>query len=427
MTPAKAAPSLLLFIFFSCAMWLPTRSAAAEDMEWQFYEDADQGQKTASLIYGVPETDAFQVSGMCEAKPGGPFSILTFGADIGMLEANKEVELRFSGGGFDHAVKGKIHRDSGEEGLSGVAVELAGDDPLWGAMDEKESLDYLVPGYKAATLDFTRGRDKIKQFVQACRAYAAAPNGGQADAKATPSDSNAEKDAFDNAKELGTIEGWEAFIANYPSGFHADLARAYIKKLGAADAPSTAGAPPSNGVTGLNVTSVTYAKGTFVKNGPSSWVEQGENGSAIFRFKETSRNEREVLLFDPSRKVVISLSIATGAILYGPEGKPLAKLYDIVATAGGEVMTTAPVPAPKPAAKKATTKPGCRKGQIMVDGKCMSKQKAVGYCGPGYRPQGGKCVQGFVAPKPRPAPQPSQHGCKPGLVWSPQEGCHEDD
>ena len=27
------------------------------------------------------------------------------------------------------------------------------------------------------------------------------------------------------------MEAWQAFLTNYPSGFHADLARAYIKKL----------------------------------------------------------------------------------------------------------------------------------------------------------------------------------------------------
>ncbi len=37
--------------------------------------------------------------------------------------------------------------------------------------------------------------------------------------------------AFDSAKELGTADAWNAFLANYPTGFHADLARAYVKKL----------------------------------------------------------------------------------------------------------------------------------------------------------------------------------------------------
>lgn len=44
----------------------------------------------------------------------------------------------------------------------------------------------------------------------------------------------AEKEAFEAAKELGTVEAWDAFLSNYSKGFRADLARAYVKKLGAA-------------------------------------------------------------------------------------------------------------------------------------------------------------------------------------------------
>jgi len=43
-----------------------------------------------------------------------------------------------------------------------------------------------------------------------------------------------EKQAFDSAKELGTVEAWDAFLNTYPSGFYSDLARAYVKKLGEA-------------------------------------------------------------------------------------------------------------------------------------------------------------------------------------------------
>ena len=59
------------------------------------------------------------------------------------------------------------------------------------------------------------------------------------------------KEAFEAAKELGTAEAWNAFLESYPSGFHADLARAYLKKLGApapkaetAEEPKKRDAPP---------------------------------------------------------------------------------------------------------------------------------------------------------------------------------------
>ncbi|MEX1060937.1 MAG: hypothetical protein WED13_07935, partial [Methyloceanibacter sp.] len=162
-------PTTLFLCLLAGAFGWPsfaTRAAAADSfMEWQFYESNDpdnKGRMTARLVYGVPETDNIQVSGVCDAgaSTSAKFSSVTFGADIGDLETGKEIELRVSGGGFDHALKGQIHRATGEEGLSGVLVNLEHDNPLWGAMDEKDSLDYLVPGYKAATLDLGRGRDK---------------------------------------------------------------------------------------------------------------------------------------------------------------------------------------------------------------------------------------------------------------------------
>ena len=83
-----------------------------------------------------------------------------------------------------------------------------------------------------------------------------------------------------------------------------------------------------------------------------------------------------------------------------------------------------PTPAPKMAAPKKAAAPKCRSRSVLVDGKCILKSNAAGYCGPGYRVKNGKCVPGaYVAPKPK----PSSHGCPPGQVWSPQELCHYDD
>jgi hypothetical protein len=49
------------------------------------------------------------------------------------------------------------------------------------------------------------------------------------------------REAFEAAKELGTPEAWNAFLTSFPRGFYADLARAYLKKLG----EDGAAAPPA--------------------------------------------------------------------------------------------------------------------------------------------------------------------------------------
>lgn len=49
---------------------------------------------------------------------------------------------------------------------------------------------------------------------------------------------------FEAAKALGTVEAWDAFLSHYPTGFHADLARAYVKKLAEQPAATPAATPP---------------------------------------------------------------------------------------------------------------------------------------------------------------------------------------
>jgi uncharacterized protein YecT (DUF1311 family) len=67
---------------------------------------------------------------------------------------------------------------------------------------------------------------------------------GVSQGRALAEDAAAEKDAFEAAKELGTVEAWDAFLSNHPTGFYADLARAYVKKL-AGEPAAEGSAPPS--------------------------------------------------------------------------------------------------------------------------------------------------------------------------------------
>jgi hypothetical protein len=62
-------------------------------------------------------------------------------------------------------------------------------------------------------------------------------------AQASTSDVS-EKKAFEAAKELGTIEALEAFLTNFPKGFRADLARAYVRRLGSGQAKPEAQSAP---------------------------------------------------------------------------------------------------------------------------------------------------------------------------------------
>lgn len=233
---------------------------------------------------------------------------------------------------------------------------------------------------------------------------------------AEPSDS-AEKDAFNAAKELGTVDAWNAFLGNYATGFHADLARAYLKKLG--DQPAAA-APPAD-----DFPAVAGSWGGIVRDGP------GQN----YRKVDSLDEGQPVTLM--GRTDVVENGFPWFKIAYEEEGNGY-QWGGILCSTGAERPDLYKICPPAPSkrqgstAAKPVTQKACAAGRVLIDGKCIERGAAAGYCGPGYRPQGGKCVQGYQAPK-RKTPLSSEQtnavkkGCPKGQVWNAAEGCHEDD
>ncbi|MDH4981659.1 SH3 domain-containing protein [Hyphomicrobium sp. D-2] len=242
-------------------------------------------------------------------------------------------------------------------------------------------------------------------------------------------ESNAEKDAFAAAKELGTADAWNAFLANFPTGFHADLARAYIKSLSseaqpAAEAPipeATVGAPQDD----LPIPAASW--GGIVRDGP------GQNHGKVASLSE---GEPVILM---ARTEVVENGFPWFKIAFSSGSKTGYQWGGILCSTGAErpdIFKTCTVkkPAPRAAAATGQARAKCSSGQVRIDGKCIKKSAAAGYCGPGFRPEGGKCVQGY-----KPPPQQAKSslsgeqrkalnkGCPRGQVWSAAEGCHEDD
>ena len=440
-------------------------ASADDDMQWSFSEanePENKGRLTARLSYGVPETDNIQVTGVCDGSPSTSvkFASLTFGADLGKdMKPNDPVDLRFSGGGFERTVKGTVHLPQAEEGIAGVHLDLEHDDPLWQAFLEKQQLDYSVPGYRASSINLTRGRDNLKAFNEACKAYAAAILGSGSDDKSVgdtqqAAASSPEKDAFDSAKELGTIEGWNAFLGNYSSGFYADLARAYVKKLqaGADAGPGAGNAPPQQpdpqalGPTMAPISKIPPIKEFATLPYPAKRSCSSRDGlrshssttPARIGFAHFSGPQRDVYWIDYQGRAHNYITIKAGQATQVDTF--LTHPWMITDAKGNciEIVLPRPVvsvvrfgspPQPKTTSAKPTK---CRRGYVKVDGRCIRKRDAATSCGPGYRLQGNKCVQGYQPPPPQ-AQRPSwqiegiKHGCKPGLAWNAQEGCHEND
>lgn len=265
---------------------------------------------------------------------------------------------------------------------------------------------------------------------------------------ATPSAgaaASAEKDAFNSAKELGTVDAWNAFLNTYPTGFHADLARAYLKKLNEQPAspaqtqteapalpPSSAraGERPCSELSGLRPEhSREPTKITFVnKSGmyrSFMWVDfdgrlqdyGGVNSGDQMTF-DTFRTHPWVVATGPGDCLQIFMPAAEPATV------ELVHLPADDAPQRPAAETREKQPEKQAAPKK---KPlVCAKNYKLQNGKCVLLQNcgknayrsAEGdcYCNKGYRMQNGKCVwphdkQGFeVAPW-------KKSGCK---TWQAQ-------
>ena len=268
-TSAGRLAAALLAVIAACAI---TSLAHAQDekLTWSVGRfDADDRSKGAYLRLAVPETDAVQVDGACGPDTGEGNSELHFATDIGALQDGARVDMRFSGGGEEHTLIGEVKGANAEVGITGVVVRLAHDHELWQVLRRQDDVSYQVPGYNAATLELASGRRDIARFLRICKALkneeskaitvteksdeeedadvaeATDEEAEETAAADTADEEPDEKEAFEAAERLGTAAAWRAFLANFPNGFRADMARAHLKKLKDETASDDLPPPPS--------------------------------------------------------------------------------------------------------------------------------------------------------------------------------------
>lgn len=253
-------------------------------------------------------------------------------------------------------------------------------------------------------------------------AFAQAPN-------ASEKSGTSEKEAFEAAKELGTVEAWDAFLSNFPTGFHADLARAYVKKLGEAK-PAPAAAAPAAAYDDFPVVAGSW--GGIVRDKPGKQYRQIDS---LEEGEEITLMGRSDVMEDgyPWFKIAYrdgKIGFKWGGILCAV-GVERADVYKVCPTPLKRHVEQPRREEPKREEPKKAAQ-GCAKGRVKVDGRCVLKQDAATHCGPGFRLQGNKCVAGYKPPKPQ-EKLPSwqieaiKKGCPKGMGWNAQEGCHEND
>jgi len=154
------------------AMTLSTIAAAAgaSQMTWHYarYLHEDPFQTRLTLFYSVPETDRAQVVAKCLIGNSGTYASMNISTDVGSLGANTNVQVQFTGRGFDHVVDASVVRAE-EVGIDGVSIALNLDSPLWQAIRVRSELYYNVTGFTARRLPLDGSSDPTQRFLSDCR------------------------------------------------------------------------------------------------------------------------------------------------------------------------------------------------------------------------------------------------------------------
>lgn len=254
---------------------------------------------------------------------------------------------------------------------------------------------------------------------------------GGGEAFAQDADAVAAKDAFEVAKELGTEDAWNAFLGSYPTGFYADMARAYLKKV--AEPSETIAPVPSSARASEHQCSERTALRSEKSSEPTKITFVNKSG--MYRsflwidFEGNLQdygglNAGEQITFDTYRTHPWMVATGPGDCLqiFMPAAEPATvELFRL------DADNPKPLTPPKAKPTEAKKKPlVCGKNYKLRNGECVLLQNcgknayrsAEGdcYCKKGYQMRKGKCIwpqdkKGFeVAPW-------KKSGCK---TWQAQ-------
>lgn len=260
-----------------------------------------------------------------------------------------------------------------------------------------------------------------------------------------------EKDAFQTAKDLGTADAWKAFLGSYPTGFHADMARAYLKKVegdsaGDRGPTATAPAPTPSSARAIERTCAEQddirsptrsepSKITFVNSSGMyraiAWItseghvqDYGGINSGDQVTYDTYGMHAWMIMTGPGDCLQIFQAAAEPSTV---DLKRLAADDGKAAAAPRKSSASKPVKESKPAKKKPLV---CAKNYKLKNGRCVllqncgknARRNPEGdcHCNKGYQMKGGKCVwpqdkQGFeVAPWKKGGCKSLQSQCSKG-------------
>ncbi len=143
-------------------------AAAANGFVWQFAKTQD-GPPGASLVYGLPETDAVQLFATC--RQDRPNVTIILGSDVASAAAGSALQLNIRGQSFQKQYRASAEVPASGEGLTGFIFDVALNDPLWNAFAAESSVSYGLKQLRDR-LPLAGSSLPLSKFISSCSSLA---------------------------------------------------------------------------------------------------------------------------------------------------------------------------------------------------------------------------------------------------------------
>lgn len=154
---------------------LPTPQAAVPPVAdaglvWMFSSFDNQ----ASLVHGIPETDAMDFMATC-ARRSGRISVQLLEAEVVGLTPGSPIAVTLSAGGFSRTYPGVGSPFDQIVGASLPEVEISAGDPVWSAIIREANLTVAAGPVWRGTLSLAGSAGPARQLLAACSEAAPPP------------------------------------------------------------------------------------------------------------------------------------------------------------------------------------------------------------------------------------------------------------
>ncbi len=140
------------------------------EMVWMF----SSAGNTATLVHGVPETDASNFSASC-VRGSGKMTVTVLDSSVPGVVPGSALPITFSAGSFARTYPGIGSPMDQIVGASLPEVQIPAADPLWSAMIRETTLGVAVAPTWRSTISLAGSAGPTRQLLAACSQAAVAP------------------------------------------------------------------------------------------------------------------------------------------------------------------------------------------------------------------------------------------------------------